>query len=920
MRALTDLRKFTSVLPYASEMFGVYTPLLGWRSQRQRERLTKDALGAVAGRFRPEVFDPWNHDGWPQDGEIRPGVPAEFFAAPRNDSLVVDAIGEAIRQEWGPDQRPRSPEEWRGVLDPARVEEILRTVVRRQWIAQTSAQMDRLYKTWDHDVDGDTDKLLLAAERLRQSALEVLERESAIAGALVKLGDDGNTALLDRTFYLPYEFGPGTVTAAIAAASEDPFLTFDPYRDASSVSVSPLGIVNLFRQYFFEFDTFLGTPVGHVWLTPGSSVELLEVSTRKVTVEKSVETEYESVTRVERETTEQDELSEAVKKSNQDDMKLGFSTTVRQSWGSGSAEASGSINLDQTQASSREQTHKRMRQQTEKLSSEIREKYKTTFKTVTESSDTSSKRYLLANTTDELLNYEMRRKMRQVGVQVQDVGSYLCWQTFVDEPGATLGLADLVHIAQPADLAPLPNQKEIPYPPRRIVKSFQVQTVWSFPDVRQHNDPNLGFVYLGEYALPVQPDPGYEIERPPGDVIHLGVSNFVGEDAGRPWAMGGRLSGDTKVIVGVKTGPGGLKWDQRVDITVTGEIAFVLSAAKVAEIDAANAEIVANREAATREQEREIRKAFLDAARERITQASVIRSRPFEDLREEERTAVYRALIRDLMTAGNYSAADDRTRHVLSELINSVFDIDKMLYFVAPEWWKPRAHRGQYLGGAGVGADVLVNWSGSETRQNNYLITDGSEPAELGASLGWLLQLDGDRHRNAFLNAPWVKAVIPVRPGKERAAMNWLQRANIEGSEGLDARYSAPEEDLALIRAELLAADPGDPVEDPPTIGDAIRHLCLVVEKKHAESVAVSTYPDGPGVSQDDQVSATPVERVFEHGFYPLQGGFRVDPKNPDPNNPSPNYQVFDQWIEILPTDQVVPVAVAYDPLTGQQR
>jgi hypothetical protein len=30
-------------------------------------------------------------------------------------------------------------------------------------------------------------------------------------------------------------------------------------------------------------------------------------------------------------------------------------------------------------------------------------------------------------------------------------------------------------------------------------------------------------------------------------------------------------------------------------------------------------------------------------------------------------------------------------------------------------------------------------------------------------------------------------------------------------------------------------------------------------------------------------------------------------------------FQVFDQWIEILLTDQVVPVEVKYDPFTGRQ-
>jgi hypothetical protein len=50
-------------------------------------------------------------------------------------------------------------------------------------------------------------------------------------------------------------------------------------------------------------------------------------------------------------------------------------------------------------------------------------------------------------------------------------------------------------------------------------------------------------------------------------------------------------------------------------------------------------------------------------------------------------------------------------------------------------------------------------------------------------------------------------------------------------------------------------------------------------------------------------------EKVFEKGFDPLEGGFR----------PAEPYQVFDQWREVLPTDQVVAVEVQYDPKTGQQ-
>jgi hypothetical protein len=178
--------------------------------------------------------------------------------------------------------------------------------------------------------------------------------------------------------------------------------------------------------------------------------------------------------------------------------------------------------------------------------------------------------------------------------------------------------------------------------------------------------------------------------------------------------------------------------------------------------------------------------------------------------------------------------------------------------------------------------------------------------------LGWLLQLDGDDLRNAFLNAPWVKAVIPIRPGKELAAINWLQNVGVEGAAGLESAYAAPAEELAGIKARLLAHDPTDPVAAHPqiTVGDALRKLCLDIAAKEEASKVVGKYPDEE-LDDDNKVLATPIEKVYEHGFYPLKGGFRAVVET--------HFETVSQWIEVLPTDQVVPVEVKYDPKTGRQ-
>jgi hypothetical protein len=202
-----------------------------------------------------------------------------------------------------------------------------------------------------------------------------------------------------------------------------------------------------------------------------------------------------------------------------------------------------------------------------------------------------------------------------------------------------------------------------------------------------------------------------------------------------------------------------------------------------------------------------------------------------------------------------------------------------------------------------------VGWGGiNDAERDNYYITEDSEPAKLGSSLGWLLQLDGDNMRNAFLNAPWVKAVIPIRPGKEEAAINWLK--GVEGMNGItdDVIYHSSNPNEKDIN--------GNPLEGQKMI-DVLMDLAKKIKKKYDEGIETGIYPkqdevsDPALVDEENTVTATPIDRVYEHGFFPLLGSFRA--------NVGKNYEIFDQWIEILPTDQIVPVEVKYDPKTGRQ-
>lgn len=947
MKKNNDFSQYTNVLPYASEIFGVYQPLLGWKSKRTKKRFERGfsndisyAFDSLYKRFKGKFEFALNEDRTLK--EIRLLETASLNEARHRlaSSFVIDSIAEKL-----PPLTQYDDSVWDKLIQTDSLKDILNNVVvprTTEWYKGASVRERRIGAGLERGIERGGVNDLLADQ---------LNRESTIAGYILFLKANKHTDKLKQLFYKPDQ----QLSQLLKLVTfKDPLDYFDPFKDIDRVGLSPIGIVHLFRQYFFEFDTFLGSPVSHVWLSPGATVELIEINTRKTIVERTFESSLESIIKTEKSLTEEDEISDAVKEDNKSDTKFGMNATANQSWIGGSASASASIDMGSTQGKSREETHRHMRQQTEKLSTEIRKNYKSTFKTVTETTDTSSKRYVLSNTTQNLINYELRRKMRQVGVQIQDIGTYLCWQTYVDDPGQQLGIAKLVHIAKGPETDTAPPPEAIPMPqPVMTELAIDIPFEPETEDTLLEDDD----AYAEGKEVVTDTSEG-DIERIRAD---FGPYTMMCDQAGYHFGEHGilefdyqgndvRLSKDQK-----EDTPGTIHFNihlehihfhGRQSVRVMAKVTWLPLESVINEVNTKNQEKIDSFNEKTKQ---EYKKAFVEAARERIKLASNIEPRRFEDLREEERIVVYRCLVQEMLTK-DLPMPDDRTRHVVSELLNTIFDIDKMLYFVAPEWWRPRLHHShQALGGLrepgsvgdakasvtsstigssrsiygqvktaalkGVANSVLravednqiapmdtVTWGGTnENRADNYYITDESAPAKLGSSLGWLLQMDGDNMRNAFLNAPWVKAVIPIRPGRERAAMNWLQRLHVEGTDGLDDQYVAPADQLANIPHSGANV----------TIRDAINHLCDVVRKKHEDAMKVDRYPTDE-IHDDNKVSATPIDKVYEHGFYPLQGGFRVMPG-------TENFEVFDQWVEVLPTDQVVPVEVTYDPKTGRQ-
>lgn len=952
VKRVTDLTGYTNVLPYASELFGIYQPLIGWKSDRLQTRFAVGGrrdqsrlIDTLVDRFEGHASAAFDGSG-AATLEVKVGEPVSGHPVIRG-SLVFQTIARTL-----PDRDKVTPAHLRRAVQRAALETIVSSDVP-DFYARLFASKAR---------ERDSDRRTRTNIDVLQGALE---RESAVAAMLLHLGEADKTVALRALFYQRATDAVDTDELIDTIEAEDAISaylsldTFDPteLQDLRRVVISPISIIHLFRQYFFELDTFLGPPESHVWLSPGSSVELVEEYTERTLIERSVEQSFESLNRSERRESEQFEISDTIKQNNDSNIKFGASVTANYS----KIEASSSFDYTTSQRSARESAHRTLREQSETVTSELRRTYRTTFRTTSETTETTRTKHILANTTDTLINYELRRKMRQVGIQVQDVGTYLCWQTYVDDPGEDLGLGNLLHVAQSPELSGLQPPEAVPMPGpitdrRRI--TIPLVPIDGGAD-------NKGEIYVDGVESDGNTEgwgSGY-LER----IKHIFAQRFVCQAPGYALsavefdAMGNPVS--VSLHSQIESLPGSeARFDLKVDSVDFGgrnsvQVGVVLhwlpTAELIRELEATNR----TKSADFREDEkRAFEAAFIETARERIEAASTIRPRRSAELREEERIVVYRKLIQDMLL-NKVSLPDNQTHHAAAELIDAIFDVDKMLYFVSPEWWRPRLHEsrqqlfpgrssttrsfaattkftaaslienafdfgsGPQVAHGGFGPtppapdltrdDLLVQQStgwgdvGNASR-DSYYITEDSAPARFGSSLGWLLQLDGDNRRNAFLNAPWVKAVMPIRPGRETAALNWLRA--VEGAEGIDgAIYQTDNPNEVDLN--------GGPLDGQP-MADVLADLAKRIAQKHDKALDPGKYPTATEVAQDvldagNTVTATPVDRVYEHGFYPLENSFRV--------NVGGDYEIFDQWIEVLPTDQTVPVEVQYDPKTGRQ-
>jgi hypothetical protein len=557
----------------------------------------------------------------------------------------------------------------------------------------------------------------------------------------------------------------------LAAASRElgnvslaPGLEFMPVDGDYTEALSPIGIAHFYRQLYFNTSEGVGPIEEAFTVAPAETLEVVYETVRRQIHEELVEVGSETVSETAVESKNLDEVSDKVSSMIQRDSSAAMSAnaTVSASGGIGvwsaSASASFAASSDLKTSSQRgtELASRRLKETTKRASERITKSFSIKTRDVLDITTTNVTRRVISNTSATPVSYALRRVYRRVVVKVQDLGSRLVWQVYLRDPGGGLAHSKFVHF-----LASQPIADPVAPPATKPRPTGGTDTGTTSASLQWDVDRKTYFVSLvvqtgsDRHVTAVSIDGITDLEGGGKEDYAPSARNDVQwnqkYDAGtNTFSVNiGVLPGDAASVQVNYTyvydaGPSVLTaWED--------ERAAAQAAFEKAEADA--------RQKALMEQ--------FERDKALITERSKIRPRPANDLRREERYEVMNRMITHLFATSTQGTTPSPLE---IELFHRYFDIEAIFVYTHPSWWKPRY------------SPVKTGLA-----RPPYEITAESEPAPMGSSLGWLLQLDGDTRRNEFINSPWIRVCLPIRAGREREAIGWLA-AHIESEIGYDPK------------------------------------------------------------------------------------------------------------------------------------
>jgi hypothetical protein len=528
-------------------------------------------------------------------------------------------------------------------------------------------------------------------------------------------------------------------------------------------ALSPIGVAHYYRQHYFDVDEGVGPLEQAFTIAPKETLELVYETVRRQIHEELVEMGTETVTETAIEQKNLDEISDKVSSMVQRDTTASMSVAGSMSTPVWSAGGSASASMHDSTQRSRDQAARRVKEVTTRASERLTKSFAVKTRDLDELTTTNLTKRTIHNDADHPVSYGLRRVLRRVRVKVQDLGPRAVWQLYLRDPGSGLARSRFVHFREAAPIAPPEVPPGVPPRPQGGTDTGTSSTAIQWDTTRQ--------TYAIALAIPVTPD------RVVTAICIDSLTDLGGggkEDPspapkntmqwGQHWDPTAHVF---TVMIAVHPG-------DSTSVTVTYSYTWDPSQAVLDEWEAKRAQAVA-------EATEEFLNAQFERAKDLISERSKIRPRPANDLRTEERYEVMNRLVSHLFGRG-----DDPSEPTPLEVetFHRLFELERLFVYTHPSWWRPRRSRGELGNG-----------------RQAYEITADSDPAPLGSSLGWLIQLDGDARRNEFLNSPWVRVCLPISPGREREAIEWL-RVHVEGDQGYDAERG-PLHDLVESLAQL---------------------------------------------------------------------------------------------------------------------
>jgi hypothetical protein len=516
--------------------------------------------------------------------------------------------------------------------------------------------------------------------------------------------------------------------------------------------LSPIGIANFFRQVYFAVGEGCGPIEQAFSIAPGEELELVLETVRTQTHEEIYEYGSETVSEAATESKLITDVSDKIATQLQRESSTAISAGVSANVSGGTAVWNFGINanfglnstLNNASTQAREIASRRLQEVTKKASERITRTFHVRIRDTLELTSTNTTRRVIKNTLATPVSYGLRRVYNKLHVKVQDLGPRLIWQLYVPRPGRRLARSRFVHFAEGVPLTTPNTPPAVPPKPAGDVDkgSTVAAVVAGIGDAVGH-----WFIH-------------FNVAAPPGrKVIRVSIDSMADIEYPNEDKKTAPLSSPSVYEGGVNVMVTKSKSNSvRIDFTYAWEPSQDVIDRWKADVEAA----AKKQQAADADERAKALRAQFEESRALITARSKIRARPAADLRREERYEVLSALAG---TAFGPAVGSDPPDPLQIEFFHRYFDADALFFYVHPTWWEPR-----YYG---------------TPERASYEITSDSEPAPVGSSLGWILQLDGDDRRNEFINSPWVRACVPIYPGREREAIAWLAE-HVEGKVGYD--------------------------------------------------------------------------------------------------------------------------------------